>query len=474
MEGTPGDVAAADGRRLKELSARLAEVLGPGGLLTGADVGTRAESWGSTAPCQALAIARPATTAHVAALLSLCNADGVAVVPFGGGTGLVQGAIAAPGELLLSLERLRKAPEIDPIARTAVVYAGVPLQEVQKAAEDAEMLFPLDLGARGSATIGGNISTNAGGNRVIRFGMMREMVLGVEAVLADGTIVTSMNRMLKNNAGYDLKQLFIGSEGTLGVVTRAVLRLREMPRSQNLALVAAPSFTAVMRMLKLADRALGGQLSAFEVMWQEFYETVTTPPARNPPPLAQGSPYYVLIESLGGNELADRQHFEGMLGSLFDEHTVSDAVIADTRARHDALWTIRDSVEELLRFGPPLMFDVSLPIAAMEEYVRGVRAELDRQITGNRCIVWGHIGDSNLHVWIATPLPVVEARAAVERIVYDPLRAVDGSISAEHGIGVEKRDHLGLSRSGAEIALMRALKAKLDPRGILNPGKIFA
>lgn len=474
MEGSPGDVAAANGRRLKELSARLAGVLGPGGLLTGADVGARAEGWGSAAPCQALAIARPATTADVAALLTLCNADGIAVVPFGGGTGLVQGAIAAPGQLLLSLERLRQAPDIDPLARTAVVHAGVALQEVQKAAEDAEMLFPLDLGARGSATIGGNISTNAGGNRVIRFGMMREMVLGIEAVLADGTVVTSMNRMLKNNAGYDLKQLFIGSEGTLGVVTRAVLRLRETPRSQNLALVAAPSFNAVMRMLKLADRALGGQLSAFEVMWQEFYEIVTTPPARNPPPLAQGSPYYVLIEALGGNERADRQHFEEMLGSLFDERTVSDAVIADTRARYDSLWTIRDSVEELLRFGPPLMFDVSLPIAAMEEYVSGVRSELDRQIPGNRCVVWGHVGDSNLHVWIATPLPVAEARAAVERIVYGPLRAVGGSISAEHGIGVEKRDHLGLSRSGAEIGLMRALKAKLDPRGILNPGKIFA
>jgi len=467
-------VAATDGRRLNELAARLADHLGPGGLLTGAEVGARAEAWGSTGSCQALAIARPATTAEVAAVLSHCNDAGLAVVPYGGGTGLVQGAIASAGELLLSLERLRGPPDIDPLGRTAVVHAGVALQEMQQAADEAEFLFPLDLGARGSATIGGNISTNAGGNRVIRFGMMREMVLGLEAVLADGTVVTSMNRMLKNNAGYDLKQLFIGSEGTLGVVTRAVLRLREKPLSQNLALVAAPSFAAVMRMLKLADRALGGQLSAFEVMWREFYEIVTTPPARNKPPLAQGSPYYVLIESLGGNEAADRHHFEEMLGSLFDERAISDAVIADSRAHYESLWTIRDSVEELLRFGPPLMFDVSLPIAAMEEYVRGVREQLERQFPGNRCVVWGHVGDSNLHVWISTALPVTESRAAVEHVVYSPLRAVEGSISAEHGIGVEKRSHLGLSRSGAEIGLMRELKSRLDPRGILNPGKIFA
>ncbi|HUG03414.1 MAG TPA: FAD-binding oxidoreductase [Steroidobacteraceae bacterium] len=466
-------MAATDGRRLNRQTDRLAELLGPGGLLTGADVVLRAEGWGAPTPCQALAIARPATTAQVSAVLSFCQTENIAVVPYGGGTGLVQGAVAGPDELLLSLERMRRTPEIDPVARIATVDAGVTLQDLQQTADADDLLFPLDLGARGSATIGGNVSTNAGGNRVIRFGMMREMVLGLEAVLADGTVVSSMNRMLKNNAGYDLKQLFIGSEGTLGVVTRIILRLREKPVSQNLALVAAPGFPAILRMLKLADRALGGQLSAFEVMWREFYEIVTTPPARNAPPLAHGAPCYVLIESLGGNESADRQRFEEMLGVLFDERTVTDAVIADSRNRIDALWAIRDSVEELLHLGPTLMFDVSLPITAMESYVHDVRAQLDGRLAGSRCVVWGHVGDSNLHLWISHTVVNAEIRDCVESIVYGPLRDIGGSISAEHGIGVEKRRYLGLSRSGVEIAMMRALKSTLDPRGILNPGKVL-
>jgi len=472
MERTAGHVATADGR-LKELEARLADILGEAGLIAGAEVQKRAEGWTSSAPCLAFAVARPATTEAVSAVLRTCNDAGVPVVPYGGGTGLVQGAVASPNELLLSLERLRAAPDIDPTARTAVAHAGVTLQELQRAADQADLLFPLDLGARGSATIGGNIATNAGGNRVIRFGMMRDMVLGLEAVLADGTIVSSMNCLLKNNAGYDVKQLFVGTEGTLGVVTRAVLRLRERPASQNLALVAAPSFAAVTRMLRVADRALGGQMSAFEVMWREFYEIVTTPPARNAPPLPHGSPYYVLIESLGGSETADRQRFEEMLAMLFDAGSAEDAVVADSRARCDALWGIRDSVEELLKLGSPLMFDVSLPIVSMEPYVTRLRDSLEQRFPGSRSVVWGHVGDCNLHIWISPLVPSHEARAAVERLVYEPLTSIKGSISAEHGIGVEKRDHLRLSRTPEEIAMMRSLKANLDPRTTLNPGKVF-
>ena len=459
---------------MTRLVQELSGLLGPAGLLIGADVAARRESWASNESCKALAVARPSTTRQVSAVLALCHASGVAVVPYGGGTGLVQGATAGPGELLLTLERMRQVLEVNEVERTAIVEAGAPLQAVQQAADAGHLFFPLDLGARGSATIGGNIATNAGGNRVIRFGMMREMVLGVEAVLADGTIVSSMNRMLKNNAGYDLKQVFIGSEGTLGVVTRAVLRLREKCSSESLALVAVHRFADVLRLLKAVDASLGGSLSAFEVMWREFYEAVTLPKGTNVPPLAHGAPFYVLIESLGGDPERDSQRFEQILSELIETGVVADAAIATSQAQRSAMWTIRDSVEQLLDLGPILMFDVSLPISAMEAYVGEVRAGLAAGWKDHTCVVWGHLGDSNLHLWITVQSTSPQTRRQVEGIVYEPLRGVGGSISAEHGIGVEKRDHLGVSRSAGEIALMRSLKQALDPAGILNPGKVLA
>jgi FAD/FMN-containing dehydrogenase len=455
------------------LIQELSDLLGPGGVLVDADVAARRESWASDKSCEALAVARPSTTEQVSAILALCHANGVPVVPYGGGTGLVQGAIAGPGELLLTLERMRRIVEVNEVERIAIVEAGAPLQAVQQAADAANLFFPLDLGARGSATIGGNIATNAGGNRVIRFGMIREMVLGVEAVLADGTTVSSMNRMLKNNTGYDLRQIFIGSEGTLGVITRAVLRLREKCRSECLALVAVRRFADVLRLLKTVDAQLGGMLSAFEVMWREFYEAVTLPRGTNAPPLPQGEPFYVLIESLGGDPEQDAQRFEQILAELIETGAVADAAVATSQAQRNAMWTIRDSVEQLFDLGPMLMFDVSLPISAMEAYVSEVRARLASGWKDHDCVVWGHLGDSNLHLWITVQSMSPEARSQVERIVYEPLRRVGGSISAEHGIGVEKREHLGISRTADEIALMYSLKQAFDPAGLLNPGKVL-
>ena len=455
------------------LLQKLSDLLGPAGVQVGEDVAARRESWASNKSCQALAVARPSTTRQVSEILALCHANGVPVVPYGGGTGLVQGATAGPGELLLTLERMRQIVEVNEVERTAIVEAGSPLQAVQQAADTAHLFFPLDLGARGSATIGGNIATNAGGNRVIRFGMMREMVLGVEAVLADGTIVSSMNCMLKNNAGYDLRQIFIGSEGTLGVITRAVLRLREKCRSECLALVAVRRFADVMRLLKTVDAELGGMLSAFEVMWREFYEAVTLPRGTHAPPLPPGEPFYVLIESLGGDPEHDPQRFEQVLANLIETGAVADAAVAVSQAQRSAMWTIRDSVEQLFDLGPIFMFDVSLPISAMEAYVGEVRARLAAGWKDQTCVVWGHLGDSNLHLWITVQSTSPEARRQVEGIVYEPLRGVGGSISAEHGIGIEKREHLGISRSDGEIALMRSLKRALDPAGLLNPGKIL-
>ncbi|MGD8832297.1 MAG: FAD-binding oxidoreductase, partial [Pseudomonadales bacterium] len=275
---------------MADVVEELIDTLGPDGVLTGEAVTARAAGIWRSDPIQAKAILRPRSTEEVSRALSICNAHGQAVIAHGGLTGLVQSAITSPDDVALSLERMNRIEEINPVDRTMVVQSGVVLQTLQEAAEEHGLMFPLDLGGRGSCTIGGNISTNAGGNRVVRFGMTRDMVLGLEAVLADGTVVSSMNQMIKNNAGYDLKQLFIGTEGSLGVVTRAVLRLREKPADIATMFVAVDEFGKLAGFLKHMDAALGGGLSAFEVMWNNFYRLVTTEPATNQPPISQDYP----------------------------------------------------------------------------------------------------------------------------------------------------------------------------------------
>ncbi len=455
----------------QELVEKLRELLGNDGVLTAEETAQRSAGFLRADTLQARALARPKTTDEVAAVLRLCSQARCPVVTQGGLTGLVHGADCTPDHLILSLERMNCIEEIDPMQRVAVVQAGVTLQALHDALERHDLAFPLDLGARGSATIGGNVATNAGGNRVIRYGMTRTMVLGVEAVLADGTILSSLNRMIKNNAGYDLKQLFIGSEGTLGVITRVVLRLAERPRSQNVAFVALSGFDAVTGFLKHMDRTLGGTLSAFEVMWREFYELVTTPPAASTPPLPHGSAYYVLVEALGADQEHDAARFINALEAASEAGLIADAVVAGSDRERAAIWAMRDDVMQIARHGWPFTFDVSLPIATMEAYVAGVRGELAARWPDHHCWLFGHLGDGNLHLAVHTG--DAADRESVERIVYEPLKAIGGSISAEHGVGLEKKPYLHLSRSPQEIALMRTLKNALDPNGLLNPGKIF-
>ncbi len=447
----------------------LRTVVGADGVLSGDEVSRRSAGFMRPDTLQARLLVRPRSTAELAAVLRLCHAAGQPVVTHGGLTGLVHGGDAGPDELILSLERMNAIEEIDPLARVAVVQAGVTLQALQEAVERQDLSFPLDLGARGSATIGGVVATNAGGNRVIRYGMTRSLVLGLEAVLADGRVISSLNRMIKNNAGYDLKQLFVGSEGTLGVITRIVLRLFERPRSQDVAVVAVDSFAALSGFLKHIDSALGGGLSAFEVMWREFYQLVTTPPAKSQPPLPGDHPYYVLVEAQGADQAHDSARFNQALESALGSGLISDAAIAHSARECAALWTLRDDVMQIMRYGWPITFDVSLPIAAMEGYVAEVRAALVAW-PEHHCWVFGHLGDGNLHLAIHAP---TAARAEIERIVYEPLAKIGGSVSAEHGIGLEKKPYLALCRNPGEIALMRVLKQSLDPDNLLNPGKIF-
>ncbi len=452
----------------------LRAIVGESGVLDAADLATRSAGFLRPDTLKAQALVRPKSTEEISRVVRWCHDNGLRVVTQGGLTGLVHGADASPEDVILSMERMRAIETIDPVQRIAVAQAGVTLQALQEAVEQHELSFPLDLGARGTATLGGNAATNAGGNRVIRYGMMRDMVLGLEVVLADGTILSSMNRLIKNNAGYDLKQVFIGSEGTLGVITRLVLRLREKPRSQDVAIVAVPSFEALTKLLKHADSALGGSLSAFEVMWQSFYRLVTSPPARGTPPVGQDHPYYALIESLGADPKPDSERFVAALETALAAGLISDAAVAQSEADRRAFWALRDDVAQVVVGGMPVVFDISLPLNAMERYVEALAKELTAGIGEHRLWIFGHLGDGNLHVIVQVqPNDYIALRPKVEAIVYAPLGGAGGSISAEHGIGLEKKPYLSVCRSEGEIALMRALKVALDPGGILNPGKIF-
>ncbi len=457
---------------MSDLLEAIHDIVGKGGVLTGTDVSSRASGIWRPQGIEAQAIVRPRSTEQVSRILALCNAAGQSVVAHGGLTGLVEGAVTESSDIIVSLERMNEIEEVNGVERTMTVQSGVVLEAVQDAAEEVGLMYPLDIGGRGSCTVGGNIATNAGGNRVIRYGMTRDMVLGVEAVLADGTVVSSLNRMIKNNAGYDVKQLFIGSEGCLGVVTRAVLRLREKPRSQETMLVAATSFDNIVALLKVMDGKLGGTLSAFEVLWNNFYRLVTTPPAMQKPPLKQDYPYYALIEAMGGDPAADHERIEQAAAEAYDAGLIADAVIAGNEAQRRELWAIRDDVEQVNQYEPMFIFDVSLRISKMEAYVEEVNRRLGETFGDYVNFTFGHIGDGNIHFGTSAG-DSEEAQDGVKRAVYEPLESIGGSVSAEHGVGLDKKKYLKLSRNDAEIALMRTLKKALDPKGILNPGKVF-
>jgi FAD/FMN-containing dehydrogenase len=452
------------------LLEQLRSIVGAEGLLSGADV--RARHPGVfMSQIEADAIIRPTTTEQISRILALCNAAQQAVVVQGGMSGWVRATQTKPGDLALSLERMNAIENVDTANRTAVVQAGVILECLQQHLEQFDLSFPLDLGGRGSCQVGGNAATNAGGMRVIRYGMMREQILGIEAVLADGRVVSSMNRMLKNNTGYDVKQIFIGSEGTLGVITRLVLRLRERPKSTNTALVGARSFDQIARLLRHMDGALGGLLSAFELVDNNFYR-VNTGQGRHGAPLPADKPFYAIIEALGADQQRDTELFEDALTKAAAAGLLEDAVIARSEKERLAIWTIREDLEHIVHdFRPFYAFDVSLPVGDMEEYMRRVTRALQGGWPAGSIAFLGHVGDGNLHIAIGAGN--AQDRHGIEACVYEPLRSFGGSVSAEHGIGLEKKPWFRVSRNDAEIKLMREMKHMLDPRGILNPGKIF-
>ena len=450
----------------------LRAALGGGAVLTGEEIGARHRSdMSMTGRHLPRALIRPRNTAEVAAALRICNAHNQSVVPQGGLTGLAGGANAGPADVALSLDLMNGIEELDRDAGTLTVLAGAPLERAQGAAAEAGFMLALDLGSRGSAQVGGNLSTNAGGNRVIRYGMARAQVLGLEAVLADGTILSNLNKMLKNNAGYDLKQLFIGSEGTLGIITRVVFRLQPLPRSAATAFCGLPDFAAVLAFLRKAQAELGGP-SAFEVMWPDFYAFVSGHKMTASQPLPQGQPFYVLIEHQGADAANDPVRFQSFLEAGLEAGIIADAVVAQNEKEAQSFWRVREGYA--LDTLPQIVnFDVSLAIGRIGAFVETCRARLAAKWPDGQFFFYGHIGDSNLHITTSVDYAPGEGMHDVDEIVYGAVRDFNGSVSAEHGIGALKRDYLGFSRSPEEIELMRRIKVALDPKGILNPGKVI-
>jgi FAD/FMN-containing dehydrogenase len=447
-----------------------------GSVLTGADIDARYHHDMAGNPvAKPRAVVRPKTTEDVSTLLRLCHRERVPVTTQGGMTGLVRATLPNANEIVLSMERMNAIEEVDTSGGVAIAQAGAPLQKIQERVEQDGFMFPLDLGARGSCTIGGNISTNAGGNRVIRYGMTRDLILGLEVVTADGTVLKGLRKYIKNNTGIDLKQLFIGSEGILGVVTRAALRIFPAPAERQVALCALPSFAAVASFLKLARKRLGGELTAFEGMWNEYYRFTVERVKGVTGPLPTHHPFYVLLEASGSDPERIHADLEKLLEIAMEEGQVVDATMSTSHASVAAIWRIRDSSVELGRTFPypsKIGFDVSLAIDRMEDYAGAIASRIKQIDDKAFAVILGHVGDGNLHVAVHhehTP----ERREELEKLVYGITGEFAGSISAEHGIGILKRPYLKLSRTAEEIETMRTLKRALDPHNILNPGRII-
>jgi FAD/FMN-containing dehydrogenase len=459
-----------------DLAAALAAVVGKDQVFQGADIAERyrTDVLGRYA-AQPAALVRPANTEAVAAVIRIAAARELPVTVIGGQTGTCGGAVPLDGGLALSLERMNRIVEIDPVSMTMTVEAGCVLQTAQEAAEAEALLLPLDLGSRGSATIGGVIAANAGGNRVLRWGMMRDMVLGLEAVLADGTVVTSLGKMLKDNAGYNWKHLLIGSEGTLGVVTRAVLRLRPQPTTRQTALLAMASFEDAVAVLHRLDVAFSGRLSSFELMWREFFVRMTEAQLdRRPRPMPPDHAIYALVEAMGGDAEGDAAQFERGLAALLEGGLVQDAVIAQSERESEALWAVREDMQGgLVPLRPFVAYDVGMGLKDMPRFVEAAEAGLRARFPKIDILFYGHAGDGNLHAVLSVGAMDEAIQRAFDDTVYDAVREVGGSIAAEHGIGVSRARYLPWTRSPAELALMRQLKQALDPRDILNRGKLL-
>jgi FAD/FMN-containing dehydrogenase len=457
-----------------ELHKLLADIVGAANVLTAAsDTRPYYTDWRRQYTGAADCVVRPASTAEVARVVALCAGHEVAVVPQGGNTGLVGGSVptGAQREIVLALGRMNRIRELDALNDTITVEAGCILANVQHAAAQAGRLFPLSLAAEGSCQIGGNLSTNAGGVNVLRYGTAREQVLGVEVVLPDGRVWNGLRGLRKDNTGYDLKQLFLGAEGTLGVITAAVLRLCPRPTATVTAWMALARPADAVTLLALLHERLGDRLSAFELLSRNCIEAVLQYAPGTQDPLGRPHPWYVLAEVAdNGEEGALRERVEKALLECTERGTLADAALAQSGEQSRALWRIRETVPEAQFTN--VKHDISVPVSKTAEFIERADRRLAERFAQLRVYAFGHVGDGNIHYNVG-PESLVAQRAAVNRIVYDTVAELGGSISAEHGLGQLKREEIRSHKDPLELELMLALKRTLDPKGLMNPGKML-
>ncbi|MDQ2962670.1 MAG: FAD-binding oxidoreductase [Pseudomonadota bacterium] len=463
------------------LLATLKAIVGEANVLTSdADVTPYVTDWRGRYRGNTRAVVRPSTTADVAAVVRCCAEHGAPVVPQGGNTGLCGGATPREdgGEVVVSLSRLARVRALDADNATLTVEAGVPLARVQQAADDVGLFFPLSLAAEGSCTIGGNLATNAGGTAVLRYGNARELVLGLEVVLADGRIWDGLKGLRKDNTGYDVKQLFLGSEGTLGIITAAVLKLFPKPRTSTTALAALADVDAAIALLGLLRQALGDRLTGFELISGDCIALTRKQFPALPDPLP-GYPWYALVQA--DDPAADSPlavQMETALAAAVERHVARDAAIAQSAAQAAELWALREHIPEAQRLeGPNIKHDISLPVSRIPAFLADAEVALATAIRDVRYVVFGHLGDGNLHYNLSAPAGTAAAAflgetARANRIVYDLVARLGGSFSAEHGIGQMKRGELVRYKSAVEVELMQKIKRALDPDALLNPGKV--
>jgi FAD/FMN-containing dehydrogenase len=462
----------------------LRAIVGDTHVLTEGDLTGYELDWRKRERGKSLAVVRPASTAQVAQVVQACAAAGVSIVPQGGNTGMVVGSTpdASGTQLVLSLTRMNAVRDLDDGNLTITVEAGCVLQSLQEVCEKAGFLFPLSLASEGSCTIGGNLGTNAGGTQVVRYGNTRELCLGLEVVTAQGEIWSGLTGLRKDNTGYDLRHLFIGSEGTLGVITAATMKLYPLPKSQLTALAAVPSLEAAVQLLGLAHQHLSAGLTGFEVMGQFALKLVVKHFPQQRVPFYESSPYCVVLEN-SDNESDEhaRSQFERLLEAAMEAGCVSDAVVAESMAQARALWHIRESIPlAQAQEGLNIKHDISITVSRIPEFVAKADAALAQAFPGIRLVNYGHLGDGNLHYNVQAPEGqdaekfLCEQEGPVNAVVYALVDAYNGSISAEHGIGSLKREKLEKHKSPVALGLMRSIKTALDPHNMFNPGRMLA
>jgi len=467
------------------LLSALRQAVGHSQVLTEGDLGAYEEDWRKRVRGKALAVVRPGNTAEVAAVVRACVAHRTAIVPQGGNTGLVAGSVpdGSGKQVLLSLQRMNRVRAIDEANLTLTADAGCVLQHAQQAARDKGLLLPLSLAAEGSCTLGGNLATNAGGTAVLRWGNARDLCLGLEVVSAQGDIWDGLSGLRKDNTGYDLRHLFIGSEGTLGIITAATMKLAPQPAASTTALAACDSLEDCLRLLSLAQRRLGAGLTGFEMMGRFALDLVALHFPALPKPLPEARWTVLLEQSDVEGEAQARQRFESLLEAALEMGCVQDAVVAESLAQSKALWHVRESIPlAQAEEGLNIKHDISLPVSAIPDFVAHTDGVLQARFPGVRLVNFGHLGDGNLHYNVQASAGsdqganlkfLDQHEKAVNRLVFDAVASFGGSFSAEHGIGALKRDTLAERKSPVALQMMRSIKAALDPLGLMNPGRVL-